>query len=307
MKGWLMLLGAGGLIVGVVFAEIGARLFFRDGVPFLVQSGSPDDQLERRPRGSVQRTVYGTFTYDDDGFRIGSGLPYDYSVLFIGDSFTEGFGVGDDDTFARATERALRRDGLAVRSLNAGNRGFGAAQELKVLRRVLAHMRIDAIVMQSFPMNDFSDNLAHGGFGIENDRLVEYETPVPPWSVRLGAAIGESWLQELYVVRLAANATLNTGSPAPFDSSDSFALERALLNEIVSTAQSHDVAIVALLVPTTLTQNNADENALPPLHAAEVRRFTSVRTWVQAAKVPYVDAGQVICRRRQSRRRPLFR
>ena len=90
----------------------------------------PDDAVESRAHQDF-RDATGTYTYDDDGFRAGSGLPYERSILFIGDSFTEGRGVSDDQTFARAAERALRRDGVMARSLNAGHRDFGPAQELK--------------------------------------------------------------------------------------------------------------------------------------------------------------------------------
>src|SRR5207237_6077349 len=132
-----------------------------------VQWGMPDDAVEKRARLASQE-VTGTYTYDADGFRAGSGLSYDRSILFIGDSFTEGRGVSDDETFARAAERALRRDGLKARSLNAGHRGFGPAQEFRVLKRMLERFRIDAVVVQDFPMNAFSDNIAYGRLGCAN-------------------------------------------------------------------------------------------------------------------------------------------
>ena len=66
----------------------------------------------------------------------------------------------------------MRRDGVMVRSLNAGHRGFGPAQELKVLRRMLGRFHIDAVVVQSFPMNDFSDNIAYGAFGVSHGALM---------------------------------------------------------------------------------------------------------------------------------------
>jgi lysophospholipase L1-like esterase len=291
----LVALVAVGLLGGLVLAEIGARAWFTEGIPLQITWGTPDDDVEKRAHNSVQ-TVYGPFSYDRNGFRGSSRSPnYDRFVLFIGDSFTEGFGVGDEDTFARAAERSLRRDGFMVRSLNAGHRGFGTAQELKILRRVLKRMHVDGIVVQSFPMNDFSDNLAYGGFGIENDQLVEYETPKPVWPARLASAIGRSWLQNLYVVRLAANAMFAGNGPAPYDSADSFDLETALLGEIVSTAREQDVPIVVLVVPTKLVQQRQGNNApTSTVEAGELRRFEHVRALMQAQGVPYVDAGEII-------------
>src|SRR5207302_2708790 len=201
------LLACAGVASALVLAEVGLRFARQDGVAFQVQWGMPDDAVEQRAR--VGGTDHGrTFSYDEDGFRTGSGLPYDRSVLFIGDSFTEGVGVADDDTFAQATERALRRDGIRSRSLNAGHRGFGAAQELKMLRRMLARLPVDAVVVQSFPMNDPSDNIAFGGFGISDGHLVEYDPPRVPLRARLAGAVAQSWLRNLYVVRLVNNALL---------------------------------------------------------------------------------------------------
>ena len=123
------LLAIAGVIAGLVLAELAARLILPDPRGPQMQWSTPED-VERRAGEATSDGPYGSFTYDEHGFRVGSGLPADQNVLFIGDSFTEGFGVSDDQTFARATERALRRDGFQVRSLNAGHRGFGAAQEL---------------------------------------------------------------------------------------------------------------------------------------------------------------------------------
>jgi hypothetical protein len=58
----------------------------------------------------------------------------------------------------------------------------------------LASRPIDAVVVESFPMNDPSDNIAFGGFAIADGRLVEYDTPRPPLRARLAGAGEQSWL-----------------------------------------------------------------------------------------------------------------
>ncbi len=288
----LALLSSAGIVCGLVVAEVGLRLLSRDGLPLVVQWGTADGDVESRARQAAQES-YGTFTYDADGFRAGSGLPYDRSVLFIGDSFTEGRGVSDDETFARAAERALRRAGLRVRSLNAGNRGFGPAQELKVLRRVLARFSVDAIVVQSFPMNDLSDNVAHGGFGVENGRLVEYEAPRVPWRARLAGVISRSWLRNSYIVRAATNAVATGDPAAPYDTPAGVDLERVLLNEIVATARARGIPIVVLVIPTKVVQAKGNP-ANPAAPAGELRRYEYVRELVRGLGVASIDAGEVI-------------
>ena len=289
----LALLSCAGCLCGLVLAEVGLRLVARDRLVLQMQWSSPDDIEGRAHQAS--RGIYGTFTYDENGLRIGSGLAYERSILFIGDSFTEGFGVSDDETFARATERALRREGFLARSLNAGNRGFGAAQELKVLRRMLARFPVDAIVVQSFPMNDLSDNLAYGGFGIADGRLVEYDTPQPLWRARVTGALAQSWLRNLYLVRVAANAMSAGDGPAPYDSPTSFDLERALLSEMVSTARGRGVPIVMLVIPTKLVQDvQHGAHTGSPQQEGEVQRFERVRALVKSFGVPWIDAGDII-------------
>ena len=287
----LALLACAGVTGGLVVAEVGLRLALGDGLVLQAQQGVADDSIAKRAR--QQTAMNGaTFSYDESGFRTGSGLPYDRSVLFLGDSFTEGFGVGDDETFARATERALRRDGIMARSLNAGYRGFGAAQELKVLRRILAAVPVDAVVVQSFPMNDFSDNLAFGGFGVADGHLVEYESPHAPLRARLSGVVAQSWLRNLYVLRLANNAMLRGDPAAPFDSPTSFELERALLREIIAAVGKRP--LVVLVVPTRLVQQMQHGVQPDPRQLGEIRRYEEVCAFMKESGVPWIDAGEVI-------------
>ena len=287
----LLLLACMGIAVGAVVAEVALRLFSPNGIPFAVQWGIADDAIEQRASKASQES-YGSLTFDADGFRLGSGLPYERSILFLGDSFTEGHGVGDDETFARMTESALRREGVLVGSLNAGHRGFGAAQELKVLRRMLDRLRIDAIVLQSFPMNDLSDNLAYGGFGLADDKLVEHQTPKPPLRARVSQAISQSRLQHLYIVRTIFNAMAGRSGAAPYDDPLSFDLERALLKELVASARRRNIPIVILIIPTKLSQKAPE--SLSMVHEKEIQRFERIHAFVQGLGVAYVDAGAII-------------
>lgn len=280
------------LFVALCLGEWGARLLVPDA---LMPAGASAPEEVQRRAGARRDDVFGSFTYDGDGFRIGSGLPYDRSVLFIGDSFTEGCGVSDQDTFPRATERALRRHGLATRTFNAGERGFGPAQQLQVLRRVLARIPMDAVVVQSFPMNDVSDNLAYGGFGIEDGILVEYPQPMPPVRARVIASINRTFLRDLHLVRLLA-ATMFVGlGPAPYDAATGLDLELALLVAIRDTARRHGIPAVGLVVPTQLVQQ-VQRGGHPGSRAQqeELQRFEKVRHWFETAGIRWLDAGVTI-------------
>ena len=280
-----------GLLGGLLIAEVTLRIVFHNGLILQAQSDVPDTSVEDRANRHLSMQGK-TFTYDENGFRRGTDLPHDRTVLFVGDSFTEGFGVNDDETFARATENALRRDGIMARSLNAGNRGFGAAQELRVLRRMLGRMPVDAVVVQSFPMNDYSDNIAFGGFGLEDDHLVEYDAPRPPLRARLAGFVARSWLQNLYAMRLASNAMLLGDPAAPFNSPTGFDLERALLGEMLVAVAKRP--LVMLVIPTKVVQQVQHGIPASPNQLGEVQRFEQVCAYLKESEVSWIDAGVVI-------------
>jgi hypothetical protein len=80
-----------------------------------------------------------------------------YRVLFLGDSFTYGIGVNDDQTFPARVERELRADRLSVEVMNAGCPGKGTDYELKLFQTVGYKFHPDLTVLCFF-CNDFQDN-----------------------------------------------------------------------------------------------------------------------------------------------------
>lgn len=83
--------------------------------------------------------------------------PTDYRVLFLGDSFTYGLGVNDDQTFAAQVEKDLRADRLSVEVMNAGAPGKGTDYALKCFQTVGRKFHPDLTVLGFFS-NDFQDN-----------------------------------------------------------------------------------------------------------------------------------------------------
>jgi hypothetical protein len=81
----------------------------------------------------------------------------DYRVLFLGDSFTYGVGVNDDQTFAALVEKALRADLMSVEVINAGCPGKGTDYELKLFQTLGRKFHSDLTVLGFYP-NDFQDN-----------------------------------------------------------------------------------------------------------------------------------------------------
>jgi hypothetical protein len=117
------------------------------------------------PRQQARRFYPGVydFTYSNNsqGFRgsreYGLKQPGDFRLLLLGDSFTYGFGVNDDQTFARHLELYLRQNYLPAEVINAGCPGKGTDYELKVFQTVGAQLHPDLTVVCFFA-NDFQDN-----------------------------------------------------------------------------------------------------------------------------------------------------
>src|SRR5262249_40265367 len=83
------------------------------------------------------------------------------SVIFLGDSFTMGWGIEQDSTFASRIGREL-----GIKSLNAGISSYGTARELKLLSR-LDLSNVKAIFLQ-YHESDLEENKSYAE---NSDRL----------------------------------------------------------------------------------------------------------------------------------------
>jgi hypothetical protein len=152
-------------LVAFAGAEVAVRLISPQEVgpvrfvchPELGEIPVPGQQGERRIPG-----VY-SFRYSNNslGWRgrreYREAKPTDYRVLLLGDSFTYGTGVNDDQTFAVQVEKDLRGAQLSVEVLNAGCPGKGTDYELKCFQTVGRKFHPDLTVLACLG-NDFQDN-----------------------------------------------------------------------------------------------------------------------------------------------------
>ena len=94
---------------------------------------------------------------------------YPHKILCIGDSFTYGWGVNDNETFARILEKKINKDSVAV--LNAGASGTGTDYALKFFQVRGEELSPNTLIYFYFD-NDLSDNKANAYFHIENDSII---------------------------------------------------------------------------------------------------------------------------------------
>lgn len=124
---------------------------------------SPDVDIRFRINGQGMRSDEDFAYAKPDGCR---------RIVFVGDSFTIGYEVENEETFAQLTGAGLRARGMPCQILNCGVSGFGNAEQLVYLERELFKYDPDAVVL-SFFINDLDDNVRSDLFRLDGERLVK--------------------------------------------------------------------------------------------------------------------------------------
>lgn len=113
----------------------------------------PDTHLKSSRTDYSGKPYDCVYTTDDKGFRkYGNPASDRYKVLFIGDSFTQAEEVSSDSTYYAV---AGRHAPIEVFGIGVG--AFGTLQESMLLKRIIADVRPNLVVLQ-FTSNDFINN-----------------------------------------------------------------------------------------------------------------------------------------------------
>ncbi len=153
-----------GLAIGFGVAELALRLTW---TPPVLRS-TPVEEAHAIYRSAPRPAITGkrvssefeyTFTHSAQGMRGAEEFAQmrppgtKLRVLVLGDSFTYGVGVADDEAFVDRLRRALP----VVEFINAGCSGYGQREQLAILDQLGAALRPDLIVATFF-WNDLGDN-----------------------------------------------------------------------------------------------------------------------------------------------------
>jgi lysophospholipase L1-like esterase len=109
-----------------------------------------------------------------------SGAPV---VLFVGDSFTEGYGVGDGDEFPLLVANRLKELNpyQPVRIINTGIGDTGTGRALRLIRGFTLKEAGPTLLVLEIMANDFDDNDRDGFFFINSSGvLIERNEPLKP-------------------------------------------------------------------------------------------------------------------------------
>lgn len=246
------------LVLVPILAEIGARAFLP------VRNVGPSFSVFDPVYGkSLKKSFHCTriapefrmsFTTNSLGFRGPEPARFPaHGVLFIGDSFTMGYGVDDGKEFPALVSKGLdeRFGSGAVPVVNTGVGSTGNGWWVKFLRNEAPKYEPRLVVLQVCS-NDPGDNWSEGYFGLD-DRggLVERPMPSPSWK-----RVAQSFIEAIpglsysYLVSFlreehstgrpagpdARNAPPAAESPTPTQAE---ALTLALVRESIRTCRGH--------------------------------------------------------------------
>lgn len=262
MKWHKLALALGSLLLALVLAEAMTRLF----VPVRMVGSSfsvydPVEGKKLKPNFETTRTTQEftiRFSTNSEGHR-GPEPSANRPILFLGDSFTMGYGVSDGEEFP-----ALVRDALAVREpavpvVNAGMGDNGNGRWIKFLRTKGRGLEPRAVVFQLMS-NDFIDNQDEGLFELSEDQeLIELQVPpIEPIRMVQNVVDAVPGLADSHLAGLMYQAYVSAESQIdsapidpdsrdyPFNEAD--LLTYKLLQEAIDICQDSGWPMIAILV-----------------------------------------------------------
>ncbi|MBF0194151.1 MAG: SGNH/GDSL hydrolase family protein, partial [Magnetococcales bacterium] len=135
-------------------------------IPPYLYDNHPKSWWTLRPdfKGSIEREAKTVeYNINSQGIRAPNNLPEKSddreSVFIIGDSFTFGWGVNEEETFARVLDNKLKKKNLPIDVVNLGIAGYGTKQSYERLLEYSARLGTPDILIYMFCPNDPIDNI----------------------------------------------------------------------------------------------------------------------------------------------------
>lgn len=159
-----LLLFAGATVVALGLAEAVLRIMPPLGPEFVLAATvgelnnnafRDDTELRVVLAPSVKARGFRTNSFGIRGPAIGPKGANERRVLAVGDSFTLGMQVDDDETFPALLDAAL---GPNTRVYNAGVPGYGTEQATGLMKRLVPQIKADAVLLTVYSGNDLRDN-----------------------------------------------------------------------------------------------------------------------------------------------------
>lgn len=229
MKRWFRLLGQGALlfITWGAILEMGLRLqqYFAPLFDLEMESVNlnwESDVLNHKPEPENQNLcIYGDLTgfsyqrsYDANGVRIIGdkalleGCRKPISVLFLGDSFMEGY--DDENTLPYHVTKYFRKEqGVCLKTHNAGYTSYSPAIFVPQAKKLLPIVRPDYIVVDVDETDLYDDFARYRKLIVRNERGQNIGVKASPVGHQCSVGLMEAREHPLYLMRFVAKAWLS--------------------------------------------------------------------------------------------------
>ena len=220
MKKWLHLLGQATLLIiswSIIF-EIGLRTQQYFGPLYDLDMASVNldwlsDVVNHQPVSGqlVGRTIWGgvKVSHDDNGIRIINdkemlaGCRNPVSVLFLGDSFMEGF--DDQNTLPYHVAKYFKNElNICIKTFNAGLGSYSPAIFVPQARKLLPILRPDYIVVDIDETDLFDDFVRYRELIVRNERGQNIAVKSSPIGHEFNIGLIKAREHRLYLMRLVA-------------------------------------------------------------------------------------------------------
>jgi lysophospholipase L1-like esterase len=192
-----------GSAVGLVVCEFAVRIFAPQALTSDVIMGDPDVDYRLRPnaRGHMSSPEYSAdIRINSLGFRGAEISPVKRPgmtrVLFLGDSFTFGHGLSENETLPYLVGRDLEHNYPGkFEVINGGVYGYSTADELNFLKKFGVPLQPD-VVVTLLMTNDFDDNVVGYKLGSGGELIKQKTSSDYTRSRRITRFIpGANWLR----------------------------------------------------------------------------------------------------------------
>jgi len=252
------------------------------------------------------------------GVRSDRDIPYQkpegtFRIVGLGDSFTLGYEVEQEDTFLYQLETNLKDRGFErVEVINLGVSGFGTSEELITLKEEGMKYDPDMVILGYF-VNDIQNNIMSDLFAIEDDSLRQIsESYLPAVGVRnllFSIPLYRYMADNSQLLNLFRNFISyqiqqavfreNRGGPDETPSEEEFeqivqyesALTARLLDQIYLECRDQNIPFVLLNIPTTEFEKKSVYSNIP----IDEMKFSDRIVYVDAIEIvkPYVGERPV--------------
>ena len=294
-----LILAIVGVLVSLTLCEIILRLFVpvrNIGPTITVYDPIYGTRLTKSYTGKrITPEFVIQYTTNSLGFRGPEPESFPYRpILFLGDSYTQGFGVSDGNEFPELIRKQLAEKFGETRIpvVNAGIENTGNSHWVKFLKNEGKRFNPRLVVLQ-FMGNDFNDNIREKLFTLSpSDGLVELPVPPPSFERRIQKVIDFSpFIKHTYILGLVrqvfsllalhrnslkdkvnvSNEIDNVKVPSEIDNDFEESLTFLLLQEVLEICKQNNWPILAINVYINGNRLTKLENLLKSYNVESIK------------------------------------